>query len=110
LGRLSGLAALTSTYAGIVKGIDPLSFIKKYEFIHGNFYDFGKLEIVVEGKNRAIYKLSAFDAQFVPLYYLIQGWMEQGLELCGAKNIKCEFVTKSWEGAPYTSMRFTWTL
>jgi hypothetical protein len=35
--------------------------------------------------------------------------MERGLELCGAKDVKSEFATKSWEGEPATSIRFTWT-
>jgi hypothetical protein len=108
-GRTSCQALADNIFAFLVEGRDPLSFFKKYKFIHQSFYDFGKLEIFVEGKNQAVYKLSDFDAQFLPLYYIIQGWLERGLELCGAKNIKCEFLTKAWEGHPSTSMRFTWT-
>lgn len=109
-GRTTCQAVMTSTYKGLLKGCDPLSFIKQFETINRNLYDFGKTEIVTEGENRALYKLSSFDAKFVLLYYIIQGWTERGLELSGAKKIKCEFVTKSWEGDPFTSMRFTWTL
>jgi hypothetical protein len=109
-GRLVCQAVMTSVYKGLLKGLDPFSFIQQFESINRSLYDFGKTEIVAEGKNQALYKLSSFDAQFVPLYYIMQGWMERGLELCGAKNIKCEFVTKSWKGDPFTSMRFTWTL
>jgi hypothetical protein len=109
-GRRTCQAVMTSTYKDHLTGRDPFSFIKQFEIINQSLYDFGKTEIVAEGENRALYKLSSFDAEFVLLYYIIQGWIERGLELSGAKNIKCEFVTKSWEGHPITSMRFTWTL
>jgi len=109
-GRTICQAVMTSVYTGLLKDCDPFSFIKQFESINRSFYDFGETEIVAEGENRALYKLSSFDAKFVPLYYIMQGWMERGLELSGAKNIKCEFVTKSWKGDPFTSMRFTWTL
>jgi hypothetical protein len=108
-GRMECQVAMTNVYSSIVAGHDPVTFLRRYEIIHKNFYDFGRTEVIVEGKNRVLYKLSEFDAQFVVLYYVIYGWIERGLELCGAKNIKCEFVTKSWEGHPATSMRFTWT-
>jgi hypothetical protein len=107
-GRIECQTAMSNIYARVIEGCDPLSFIKRYEVTHQNFYDFGKTEIIVEGKNRVVYKLSEFDAQFYIIYYLIQGWIEHGLELCGAKNIKSEFLTKSWEGHSSTSMRFTW--
>jgi hypothetical protein len=108
-GRYACQSAMTTTYSGIVSGRDPLFFIKNYEVTNRMFYDFGRIETIVEGKNQAVYKLSGFDAEFVVFYYLIQGWMERGIELCGAKNIESEFITKSWEGQPFTSMRFTWT-
>ena len=108
-GRTSCEAIMTKIYKSILKERDPFSFIKKFETINRSFFDFGKTEIVAEGKNRAKYTLSSFDAEFAPLYYIIQGWIERGLELCGAKNVKSEFVTKSWEGQPFTSIRFTWT-
>jgi hypothetical protein len=109
-GRLECQAAMTTIYAGIITGRDPMSFLKRYEIVHKNFFDFGKIDITVEGKNRILYKSSEFDVGFVPLYYLTQGWIERGLELCGAKNIKCEFTSKGWEGQPFTAMRFTWNV
>ena len=108
-GRLVCQEVMTNIYKSLMKDCDPFSFIKKYEVTHMNLYDFGKTEIIEEAKNRVIHKLSDFDGQFALLFYIHQGWIEHGLELCGAKNVKSEFVTKSWEGHPFTSMRFTWT-
>jgi hypothetical protein len=109
-GRTSCQAVMTGIYASVLKKkCDPLSFIKQYDTTYRNFYDFGQTVVIAEGKNGALYQLSDFDEQFALVYYAIQGWIERGLELCGAKNVSSEFVTKSWEGKPFTSIRFTWT-
>jgi hypothetical protein len=108
-GRFVCQAVMTTIYKTLMKGCDPSSYIKKYEVTHRNLYDFGKTEIIEEAKNRFIHKLSGFDDKFALLYYIHLGWIERGLELCGAKNVKSEFVSKSWEGQPFTSIRFTWT-
>jgi hypothetical protein len=40
---------------------------------------------------------------------MMRGWLERSLELCGAKNIKTEALTKSWAGAPETKFKISWT-
>jgi len=107
-GRSECRAAMTGIYASFVDGQDPISFIHEYGMVHKRFYDFGKVEVMVEGKNQAVFKLIDFNTRCIPLYYFIQGWLEQGMELCGAKNIKFTFLSKSWEGHPDTSIRLTW--
>jgi hypothetical protein len=109
-GRVSCQTVMTSIYAGSIRGCNPLAYLNKSWIINQHFFDFGKTEVTAEGENRAIYSMIGFDTTFVVFYYILEGWIERGLELCGAKNIKCEFVTKSWEGHPATSMRFTWTI
>ncbi len=108
-GRTSCQNIMPSIYSSVLKNCSPLSFLKKFETVYRSYYDFGNTEIVEEGKTQAVYKLSEFDAQFTVIHYTIRGWIERGLELCGAKHVKSEFVTKSWEGQPFTSIRFTWT-
>jgi len=109
-GREVCQTVMTDMYAAFVSKRDPISFLKKYEMIHKNFYDFGQIEVMEEKENQVSFKLSNLDAQCVPIFYIIQGWVECGMELCGAKNIKSVFLTKSWEGHPNTSLRITWTL
>ncbi len=108
-GRVTCKKVMTGVYTTVMKGCDPLTYLQKCETINKQFYDFGKTEITIEGKNQAIYKLSGFGADFIVFYYVSEGWVESGIELCGGKNIKSELVTKSWEGQPFTSIRFTWT-
>ena len=108
-GRTASQAAMTTMYAAFVTKRDPISFLNKYEMVHKNFYDFGKIDVISEKENQVSFKLTNFDPQCVPIFYLIQGWLERGMELCGAKNINIVFLTKSWEGRPDTSFRITWT-
>ena len=108
-GRSECKIAMTGIYSSFVDGRDPISFIREYEMVHKRFIDFGKAEVVVEGNNQVLFKLINFGTRCVPIYYIIQGWLEQGMELCGAKNIKFTFLSKSWEGQPDTTVRLTWT-
>ncbi|OGP50750.1 MAG: hypothetical protein A2Y79_04570 [Deltaproteobacteria bacterium RBG_13_43_22] len=106
-GRTESQSLMTNMYSAFISS-DPLDFINAYEMIHKSFYDFGKIEVFEGGKNQVVFKLTDFDVQCVPIFYMIEGWLECGLELCGAKDIKSEFLTKSWEGHPETTIRFTW--
>jgi hypothetical protein len=109
-GRAVSQNAMTTIYAAYITSRDPMYFLNKYEIIHKNFLDFGKIEVVLEEQNQVLFKLSQLDPECVPFFYLIQGWLERGIELCGAKNIKIVLITKSWGGQPDTSFRITWTL
>lgn len=107
-GRAECKVAMTGIYSSFVDRQDPTTFIHEYGMVHKRFYDFGKVEVTVEGKNQVLFKLIDFNTHCLPLYHFIQGWMEQGLELCGAKNVKFVYLSKSWEGHPDTSIRITW--
>ena len=109
-GRAVCQAVMTTMYAALITKRDPLDFLNKYGSIHKNFYDFGKMEVTVEKERQVLFKLPKEFSDCHPIYFLIQGWLERGLELCGAKNIKLEFVTKSWEGKPDTTLRISWGL
>jgi hypothetical protein len=108
-GRNVAQDAMTTLYAAFVTKRDPLDFLNKYEKIHKSFLDFGSIEVIPEKEKQILLKLHEFDQKCVPFFYLVQGWLERGMELCGAKNIKLEFVAKSWEGKPDTTLRITWS-
>jgi hypothetical protein len=109
-GRFYGEQIIESLYKGLLKQGHPLDYIRKYEVYIKNFFDFGKIEVIEEAQNQVLIKMSEFDPEFPPLYSIMLGWLERTLELCGAKNIKMEVVSKSWEGAKETAVRFKWTL
>ncbi|MBN1662970.1 MAG: hypothetical protein JW943_05150 [Deltaproteobacteria bacterium] len=107
-GRSSCREAMTGMYSTFIYAGDPLRFMSIYEMIHKNFYDFGKVEVIEEGQHQAVFKFTELDVQCVPIFHILEGWLVQGIELCGAKNVRCVFLSKSWEGDHDTSMRFTW--
>ena len=107
--RLFSQQAMTGLYAGSLEGLTPLQYIKRSGIIIRTYFSFGKVEGVAEAENQALLTLSEFDMQFLPIQYIVKGWLEGNLSLCGAKNIKSDIVTKSWEGAPHTAIRYTWT-
>ncbi len=109
-GRNAAQAAMTTMYSAFITTGDPLSFINNYKSVHGKIYDFGKIEVIEEKPNQVLVKLKELDPECVPIFYIIQGWLERGMELCGAKNAKLDFLTKSWEGKPDTTLRISWAL
>ena len=107
-GRLYGQALMTTLYVGILKKGSPLTYIKRISVLVRNFFDFGRVEIVLESETQAVYKIFDFDPQYAPVHCILIGWIERTTEICGAKNLKCETVSKSWEGAACTSTRLSW--
>ena len=108
-GRLYGEAIITGVYKGIVKEGAPLDSLKKYSSYYRNLFDFGEFEIVPASPREAVLAVRGFDLQFEPQYHLIRGWIERSIELCGAREVKSDFVAKSWEGAPDTRLQLSWS-
>jgi hypothetical protein len=109
-GRLYSELVMPKIYAAILRTDDPLSFIKRVGVFERNFFDFGRVEMVLERNTQAVYTVTDLDPQFAPIQYMLFGWIERIMELCGAKNLRCTTLTKSWEGAANTSVRLTWTV
>jgi hypothetical protein len=109
-GRKYSEMVMPKIYVAILKKDDPLSFIKRVGVFERNFFDFGRAEALLEGKTQAVYTTVDMDPEYAPFQYMIMGWVEHSLELCGAKNLKSTILTKSWEGGANTSVRLTWTV
>ncbi len=109
-GKIYGEAIMGSIYKGLIKQGEPLEYLKKYEIYIRNFFDFGEIKIEEEGPNQVIMHIRGFDKDFPPLYYMMYGWLERSLELCGVKGVKVESLEKSWEGGEETKVRISWEL
>ncbi len=109
-GRIYGEAIITSVYKGVVKEGQPMESLDKYRTYVRNMFDFGEFEGERISDNETLLRIKGFDPDFKPIYYMMAGWIERSLELCGAKNIECVFQEKAWEGDPETSIKCTWTL
>jgi hypothetical protein len=109
-GRAYGEVITKTIYKGLLKKGQPMEHLKRYPTAIRNFFDAGSIEVKEVSKNEAEMILKGFDTGFVPIFYIMFGWLEKTLEMCGAKNIQFETLEKAWEGAPQTRIRMSWEL
>jgi len=107
-GRLYGENILTGFYKGMLRAGAPMDSLLKYQNHIRNLFDFGEIEVEPLKQTQALIKITGFDLKFEPQYHMMRGWIERSLEICGALDISCEFVEKSWQGDPQTSLKFSW--
>ncbi len=107
-GRLYGENIVTGFYKGMIRDGAPMDSLQKYNSNIRNLFDFGEIQVEPLGQNQALIKILGFDPGFEAQYHMMRGWIERSLELSGARDITCEFVEKSWQGAPQTSLKFSW--
>lgn len=109
-GRIYGEKILTDIYKPVIKEGNPRKALEMLELITKHFFDFGKFEYSTISDNEVLHTIKDFAQDFEAYFHLSMGWIERCLELSGAKNVKSEFVSKSWEGAPETTIKFSWTI
>lgn len=109
-GRLYGEAIITGVYKGMIKQGEPMVALEKYGPNLRNFFDFGEVQVEPMASNAALIRIKGFDPDFKPQYYIMQGWIERSLELSGAKEIKAEVVSSTWQGAPETVVKISWKM
>jgi hypothetical protein len=109
-GRLYAEAIMATNFKITIKENKPLEHIKRIPGYLTHFFDFGTADVKVEDPNRVFLKLSDLDPNFPLIYIFLQGWFQRVAELCGAKNVQCEFIDKSWvNNTNTTSYRITWS-
>ena len=107
-GRVYGEAIISGFYTGIIRDGRPLESLQKYPTYLKNMLDFGSMEVKESGTNEALVTIRNFDPAFVPFFYIMFGWLERSLEMCGAKDVKSELISATWQGAPETQVKFVW--
>ena len=109
-GRIYGEAIVTGVYKGIIKEGEPMESLKKYGTYIKNLFDSAEIIIQPVGDTEAIIITRGFEPGFEPQYHMMAGWIERTLELCGAEEIKIEFIGRSWMGDPETRFSMSWTI
>lgn len=107
-GRLYGENIITSVYKAMIKEDKPMETLEKYGTYIRSFFDFGEIKVEPVTDRKATVILTGFGNDFPSQYYMMAGWIERSLELSGARDIKSEFVSKSWEGAEDTRLNLEW--
>jgi hypothetical protein len=88
-GRIYGEKIITSIYKPVITEGNPRKALEMLELI------------------TKLHTIKDFAQDFEPYFHLSRGWIERCLELSGAKNVKSEFISKSWEGTPETTIKFS---
>ncbi len=109
-GKLYGEMIMTDAYKATIKEGKPLEHIKRVPVYIKSFMDFGNTEAIVEAPNRVVLVMKDYDPDFAPFYVFLEGWFQRMAELCGAKNVECKIVEKSWVNKKSTtSYIITWS-
>ena len=87
----------------------PRRALKYRQLLVSQIFDFITTDLEEISESEYIMKIEGPGPEFKPAFYVVLGSMEKGLEINGAKGLKAEFIEKSWEGAPATRIRFSWT-
>jgi len=101
---------LIKIYKNLAEESDALKALEKLQLLRRRFYDFEGLEISPQTGNRVQVKVDmAFGGVADEAYaYQMLGTVERLLERTGAKNIQFKFIQKVWQGAPATTIEFSW--
>jgi len=107
-GRTYAESILKNVYKNILVEGNPEGILRKLGQIRNLLFDFGDFDGSLISDKKAMMTIRDFDPQFEAFYHLVRGWYERTLELGGAKNVRSQFVAKSWEGDPETSIELSW--
>lgn len=109
-GQVYGEQIIKSVYKTLIVDEDPGLIFKKYRSLVKGFFDFGKFDMEEISEGEVLIKIIEFDPSFEAFYHVLRGWVEKSLEMSGAKEVKSEFVSKSWQGDPETSIKLSWSI
>ncbi len=108
-GRIS-IEQLAKIYKQIVVPGDPLSGVKKFMILRGQFFNFEPIALEELGSKHVQIKVeneSGF-AGMEPFTYQLAGGMERLIEMCDGHDVVVEIVKQSWKGDSETLIEARW--
>jgi uncharacterized protein (TIGR02265 family) len=110
MGQAYGADIVSNVYKNLVIEGNPMESLKKYRIVFNMFFDFGEAEFEAVSENSGRLSIRKFDPEFEAFYYIFMGWVEECLELSGAKNPRGRSTSRSWADDPETTIEFSWTM
>jgi hypothetical protein len=107
-GRTYAESILKEVYKNIVVENNPRELFSKMALVRKLWFDFGDFEEDWMAGKKVRMRIKNFDPDFEFFYHLLRGWYEKALELGGAKNVRSQFVAKSWKGDPETTIELSY--
>ncbi|MFO7557939.1 MAG: hypothetical protein R6X10_03835 [Desulfobacterales bacterium] len=108
-GREYSNQIMGSVYKRAILEGDPKQAMEQFVFVFKSMFSFAKMSNEFVSDTEMIVSIEEFDPDFELCYYLFRGWLEKFIELCLKKAVQTKFVQKSWEGAPLTQIKVTWS-
>ena len=108
-GSAAGEELTTSAYKTVISDKNYKVAFQKLQLLWKMHFDFGELDVNFISDNELQITLKDFDPDNKVFYYFARGWYEQVLIMCDCKDVKSEFLEKSWEGAEDTIIQLSWT-
>ena len=107
-GRFSADKALRGIYRMMVKIGSPSWLIERTSRIMGMFYDEGQVDVIEENKKSGTSRLKGVSIVSPMIELRVGGFMERGLEISGAKNLRFDMPSSMTRGDPHTDYHFAW--
>lgn len=108
-GRFSADDGLRGIYRAFVMLGTPRFIVKKAATILPTFYKPSVLEVADLEERSVKVRITLFPEPHPLLDARIGGWMEQGLVLCGARNVKVALSRLMTKGDPLSEYLVSWT-
>ena len=108
-GRMAGETTMTTIYKTVLNKKDAESALGAFQQIVKNVYDSITIEKKMASDNEIIITITDFDPDFEQWYLVGLGWIERTIELVIKKAVKSQIIERSWQGAPATVFKMSWS-
>lgn len=108
LGRFDAENALNTVYRLFLMLGSPQYLIKKASTLFPTYYQGSQVEILDLSKGKSRLRISNYGQMNKVNENTIGGWIERGMELSGAKNIKLSFVAAKVDGQDVVDIFGSW--
>jgi len=107
-GREYSNQIMGSVYKRAIQYGDPKLAMEQFEYVFKSMFNFARVDTKIVSDTELIFSIEEYDPDFELCYHLFRGWLEKFIELCLKKEVRSEFLQKTWEGAPLTQIRVAW--
>ncbi|HPR62866.1 MAG TPA: TIGR02265 family protein [Thermoanaerobaculia bacterium] len=110
IGRASARENLMGVHKSFLSNGDPQAFMEKSPMIYKFYYDVGYRTYERTGPTSGT--LTTFEAETFSAAdcLTVIGWYKEGLELCGATDVRASESSCRAEGADFCQYHFSWTM
>ena len=109
-GRMS-IDWLCSIHPNLVSPGDPRESLMRFQVLRQSFFDYPALVMreITDGEATIVIAYGMGHRAEEAASFQTMGFFQRLLEVSGAKDVKIEFSSMSWEGAPSTLLSMQWT-